>query len=122
MATGIVRAHFIRVAPRKLRLVADSIRGKKVAEARAILQYMPKAAAPVLKKVLESAVANAEHEATETRRRIDTDEMYVTKLLIDGAFMLKRVQPRARGRRCLIRRRTSHITLEISDVVGASRS
>lgn len=115
MAEAVARARFVRASPRKLRLVADLIRGRKVVEAREILDYTPKAAAPMLKKVLESAVANAENKAAEARQRVDTDEMVVKQVLVDGAFVLKRVQPRARGRRCLIRKRTSHIYVMIGD-------
>ena len=77
MAEAVARARFLRVAPRKMRLVADLIRGRKVAEARDILDYTSKAGAPVLRKILDSAVANAESKAAETRQRIDTDEFVV---------------------------------------------
>jgi large subunit ribosomal protein L22 len=115
MAEAIAKARFLRVAPRKMRLVADLIRGLKVQDAREILQYTRRGAAPVLRKVLESAVANAEHAAAEQRERIDTDEMVVHELLVDEGFTIKRAQPRARGRRCMIRKRTSHVALRIRD-------
>jgi large subunit ribosomal protein L22 len=115
MAEAIARIKHVRMSPRKVRLVADLIRGKRVADARDILAYTPKAASPMLRKLLLSAVANAESRAAETRERIDTDEMVVSKLLVDGGMTWKRVQPRARGRRCLIRKRTSHVQLVISE-------
>lgn len=118
MAEAIARGKFLRVAPRKMRLVADLIRGRKVAEARDILDYTPKAGAPLLRKILDSAVANAESKAAETRQRIDTDEYVISELLIDGGLTIKRVQPRARGRRNLIRKRTSHVRLVIAENQG----
>ena len=115
MAQALARAGYIRIAPRKMRLVADLIRGRRVAEARDILGFTRKGAAPVLKKLLDSAVANAESKAAETRERIDADEMVISELLVDGGFTIKRVQPRARGRRCLIRKRTSRVQMVITD-------
>jgi len=115
MAEAKARAQYIRVSPRKMRLVADLIRGRKVADARDILDFTVKGAAPVLKKVLDSAVANAESKAAETRDRVDTDEMVISRLLVDSSWTFKRVQPRARARRCLIRKRLSQVELVISD-------
>lgn len=115
MAEATARAKFIRIAPRKVRLVADLIRGRKVAEARDILRYTVKGAAPVLGKLLASAVANAESKAAETRERIDTDEMRVASVLVDGGPTLRRFQPATRGRAVRIRKRTSHIQLVIAD-------
>ncbi len=116
MAEAVARARSLRVAPRKMGLVAELVRGRTVKEAREILQFTQKAAAPKLRKVLESAVANAESKAAEHRQRIDTDEMVVTQLLVGPGFTMKRMQPRARSRRCMIRKRTSHVDLVISDI------
>lgn len=115
MAEATAKAKFIRIAPRKVRLVADMVRGQKVAMARDVLSVTPRGAAPILKKLLDSAVANAESRAAENRERIDSDEMVISELLVDGGLTIKRVQPRARGRRCLIRKRTSNVQLRISD-------
>lgn len=115
MAQAIASVRMVRVAPRKARYVADLIRGKKVAEARDILLFTPKAASPVIRKVLESAVANAENRAAENRERIDTDEMIVSKILVNEGMTIKRFQPAPRGRALMIRKRTSHIELVISD-------
>ena len=103
------------IPPRKARLVADLIRGKKVAEAKEILFYTSSASAPIIRKVLESAVANAENTAAEARDRVDTDEMIVTEIQVNGARTLKRFLPTARGRATARRKRSSHIQLVISD-------
>jgi large subunit ribosomal protein L22 len=115
MAEAMARARFIRIAPRKVRLVADLIRGKKVEEARDALAFTVKGAAPVLAKLLDSAVANAESKAAETRERIDTDEMVITKVLVNEGPTMKRLHFQPRGRAVRVRKRMSHIELVISD-------
>lgn len=115
MAQAIASARTVRVAPRKARYVADLIRGKKVSEARDILLFTTKVASPIIRKVLESAVANAENKAAETRERIDTDEMVVKEIMVNEGFTIKRYQSAPRGRAMVIRKRTSHIELVISD-------
>ncbi len=118
MATSTARLRFLAMAPRKVRLVADLIRGKKVTDARDLLHATVKGAAPVVGKLLDSAVANAESLAAETRERINTDDMIVQRINVDGGATGRRFQPRARGRASRIRKRTSHITLVISDSQG----
>jgi large subunit ribosomal protein L22 len=113
MAEAIARARHIRIAPRKVRLVADLIRGKKVHEARDILTFTPKGSAPVIRKVLDAAVANAESKASETRERIDTDEMVVSEIMVDEGRTARRYQPQPRGRATRIRKRSSHVMLTI---------
>jgi len=115
MATAKASAKHVGVPPRKARLVADLIRGKKVAEAREILLYTPRASSPIIRKVLESAVANAENTAAEARERVDTDDMIVSRIEIGPGRTLKRFQPAARGRATPRRKRSSHIALVISD-------
>lgn len=115
MAESVARAKHIRVSPRKLRLVADLVRGKKVSQARDILAVMPQKGAPIIKSVLTSAVANAESKAAETNRRIDADEMVITKILVDEGVTMKRGRTAPRSRFVRIRKRTSHIHLEISE-------
>lgn len=115
MAKAVARARYVRIAPRKVRLVADQVRGKTVEEARNTLRYTQKAAAPILAKVLDAAVANAEQAATERRERIDTDEMVIQRLTVDGGPMTTRYRPQPRGRATRIRKRSSHVELWISD-------
>ena len=115
MATAKSSVKGVGIPPRKARLVADLIRGKKVAEAREILFYTTRVSAPVIRKILESAVANAENTAAEARERIDTDEMVITNIQVNCGRTLKRFMPVARGRATPRRKRSSHIQLVISD-------
>ncbi len=115
MAESVAQAKFVRMSARKVRLVADLIRGRKVSEARDILAVQVKAGGPLVGKVLASAVANAESKAAETRKRINTDDMVVTKVLVDGGPTMRRSGSASRGRRVMIRKRTSHIRVEIAD-------
>ncbi len=100
---------FVRVAPRKARLVIDLIRGKNAAEALTILKFTPRHAAKVIEKVLKSAVANAAQKEMG-----DVDDLWVSRALVDGGPVMKRMEPRAMGRANIIRKRTSHITLILS--------
>jgi len=113
MAESKTRARFLRIAPRKVRLVADLIRGKRVAEARTILDFTVKRSAPMLRKLLDSAVANVENAAKERRERVDTDEMVVTDLYVDGGPSIKRFAQQPRGRATRLRKRMSHVTIAI---------
>jgi large subunit ribosomal protein L22 len=109
-------ARYIRVSPRKARLVADLVRGKTVAEALAILQYSPQIAARHIEKVLRSAVANAEHN----HQVRGLDDLRVNAV-IDGGPSLKRIQPRAMGRAFWIRHRLAHITVALAEA-GPARA
>lgn len=100
---------YVRVAPRKARLVVDLIRGKNAEEALTILKFTPRHAAKVIEKVLKSAVANAAQKEMG-----DVDTLWVSRALVDGGPVMKRMQPRAMGRANIIRKRTSHITLILS--------
>ena len=115
MATAVARVKHIRISPRKVRLVADLIRGKKVSDARDILFFTSKGSAPIVRKALDSAIANAEHLAAEKNERLDTDEMFVKTIRVDEAPTLKRFRPRARGSASPIRKRSSKLELIISD-------
>jgi len=99
-----------RISPQKCRLVADAIRGKTVASALQILSFMPKKGAQVVRKVLESAVANAEHN-----HAADIDELKVSTVFVDEAPRLRRFRARAKGRGARILKRNSHITVQVAD-------
>ncbi|HNR32088.1 MAG TPA: 50S ribosomal protein L22 [Candidatus Hydrogenedentes bacterium] len=114
MATAVAHAKNLSIAPRKVRLVADLIRGKKVPEARAILEYTLKRSALPLRKLLDSAVANAENAAAEKHDRLDTDEMVVALITVDQGLTLKRWRAMPRGRGVRIRKRRSHVSIRIS--------
>ncbi len=102
------RAHVrhVRIAPRKVRIVVDLIRGKDIRDARAILRHTPKRASVVVAKLLDSAVANAEHN-----HDMDPKELYVHAVWVDGGPILKRIHPRSRGQAFSIYKRTSHISV-----------
>ena len=100
-----------RISPRKVRLVVDMIRGKTVQDALDQLRYTNKRSAPVIYKMINSAVSNAKAAAT-----VDLDRMIVSKVCVDDGPTFKRFLPRAQGRATPIRKRTSHITLEVSEV------
>lgn len=100
----------IHTSPKKLRLVADAIRGKKVDEALAMLQFMEKGGAPTILKLLKSAIANA-----GANHELRADDLYVAKITIDGAATMKRFMARARGRAARIRCRTSHAKIVLRE-------
>jgi large subunit ribosomal protein L22 len=99
-----------RISAQKARLVADQIRGKSVAEALDILAFSPKKGAELVKKVLESAIANAEHNDGA-----EIEELRVSAIFVDEAMTMKRIKPRAKGRADRIFKRNSHITVKVSD-------
>ena len=103
-------ARQIRISPQKARLVADLVRGKDVGTAINTLRFMPKKGARILRKVIESALANASQNEA-----IDVDTLYVKTIFIDGGPMLKRIMPRAQGRANRILKRTSHITVVLDE-------
>lgn len=100
----------VRIAPRKVRLVVDLIRGKQVGEAVAILNHTPKAASPIVEKLLKSAIANAEHNY-----EMDANNLVVAQVFVDEGPTMKRFRPRAQGRASAINKRTSHITIVLSE-------
>lgn len=103
-------AKFVRIAPRKVRVVIDLIRGKNVGEAFAILKFTPKIGAQVIEKVLKSAVANAENNFN-----MDVDRLYISAAYVDQGPTMKRVHPRSRGQAFKILKRTSHITVVVEE-------
>ena len=106
------RAHLkhARIAPRKVKIVCDLIRGKDIVTARGILKQTPKAACEYLLKLLDSVVANAENN-----HEMDTQNLYVSEVFACPGPILKRIQPRAHGRAYRINKRTSHITITLKE-------
>lgn len=99
-----------QLSAQKARLVADQIRGKHVEEALDILAFSPKKGAAIVKKVLESAIANAEHN-----EGADVDELSISTIFVDEGLTMKRIKPRAKGRADRILKRTCHITVKVAD-------
>lgn len=99
-----------RISAQKARLVADQIRGKKVDEALNLLTFSGKKAADLIKKVLESAIANAEHN-----EGADVDDLRVSTVFVNEGRSMKRIKPRAKGRADRITKRTCHITVKVAD-------
>jgi len=104
------KLRFVRVGPRKARLVADLIRGKGSEEALNILRFTKKGAAKIVIKVLKSAVANATQ-----KKGIDVDRLFVKRITVDEGPMMKRFMPRALGRATMIRKKTSHIQIILDE-------
>jgi large subunit ribosomal protein L22 len=100
----------LRMAPRKVRLVADLVRGKRVEEALKTLRFTAKAASFPIKKLIESAVANAENN-----HGLDIDTLWVREIRVDEGPTLKRFRPRAQGRAFRIRKRTSHVSVVLAE-------
>lgn len=103
-------AKYIRITPRKIRIVMNLIRGKNIVEAFAILKFTPKVGADVIEKVLGSAVANAEHNFD-----MNVDKLYVAEAYVDQGPTLKRIHPRSRGQAFKILKRSSHVTVVVKE-------
>jgi large subunit ribosomal protein L22 len=108
-------AKWVRISPRKARLVVDHIRGRSVPEARTVLAFTTRAAAREIEKVLRSAVANA-----EANHGLVGDRLVVSGAHVDDGLIIKRWKPRARGRVARIRKRTCHITIKLAPMNGAA--
>lgn len=104
------QSKMVRISSRKVKLVIDLVRGKDVGEAIAILRLTPKAASPVVEKLIKSAVANAEHNYN-----MDIDNLFVKEIFVGEGPTLKRFRPRAQGRATAIMKRTSHITAVVAE-------
>lgn len=104
-------ARFVRISARKARLLMDEVRGKRVGDARLMLAYAPQKGAGILKKVIDSAVANAEHN-----NHCDVDALYIKRIYGNEGPTLKRWRPRAQGRATRIRKRTSHLTVILDEI------
>lgn len=105
------KLRYLRIAPRKVRLVTDLIRGKRVSEALTLLEFLPKRAAPVLVKLLKQAIANASHNF-----QLSESNLYISKVFVDEGPKLKRWRPRARGQASEIQKKTSHVTLVLNEI------
>ncbi|MDR3157273.1 MAG: 50S ribosomal protein L22 [Lactobacillales bacterium] len=103
-------AKTVRISPRKTRLVIDLVRGKHIADALAILKFTPNKAATVIEKVLNSAIANAENNFD-----LDKESLYVSKAYVNEGATMKRFRPRAKGSASPINKRTSHVTIVVSE-------
>jgi len=109
------QAKYVRMSPRKARLVAEHIRGRSVPEARAVLAFTSREAAGEIEKVLQSAVSNA-----EANHGIAEDRLYISAAYVDGGPVMKRWRARARGRVARIRKRTCHITVLLAELPQAA--
>lgn len=114
MAEASAVLRFVRMAPRKMRLVIDLIRGRHVPDALTVLKYLPRAAAPVLEKLLLSAVANAGQKELG-----DPESLKIVRAYVDGGPVLKRFQARSMGRANPIHKRTSHVTIVVASTNGS---
>jgi large subunit ribosomal protein L22 len=108
---ALAKTRFVRISPRKTRLVVDLVRGRDVNEAYAILRSTPKRAARLVEKTLKSAVANAIDRDKD--KELDVDDLVVIRAMVDQGPTMKRYMPRAMGRAARIRHRTSHITIVV---------
>jgi len=104
-------ARYVRIAPRKARLIADQVRGLHIEKARALLQFSPRGAAQDIHKLIDSAAANAENN-----HDLVADEMRISSITVDEGPTLKRYRPRAQGRATPIHKRTSHINVALTPV------
>ena len=105
-----------RISARKVRLIADMIRGKFADEALDILRYQPERGARMLEKVLKSAIGNAQDPDQNPGKSIKAEELIVTDARVDGGPMFKRIRPMSRGQAFMVLRRTSHITIELEEL------
>lgn len=112
----IAKHRFARISPRKVRPVADLVRGKFVDDALDILRYQPHRGARMLEKVIQSALANAQDPEQNPGRMADAGRLLLAEIRIDGGPMFKRFMPRARGMACMIKKRMSHITVTVSEL------
>ena len=105
------KLRYVRVSAQKARLVANMVRGKDVEEAIEVLSFTHKKSAPIIRKLVESAVANAESKNSASGTEIDVDDLFVEVITVDAGPSLRRFRPRARGRANKILKKTSHITV-----------
>ena len=104
-----------RVSPQKARLVADLVRGKDVSQAIEMLQFSKKKSAGMIRKLIVSAIANAEHKAERDNVNLDIDDLVIKEIFVDQGPTLRRFRPRARGMATRIQKKTSHITVVLDE-------
>ncbi len=112
----LARHRFARISPRKVRPLAKLVRGKFVDEALDILKYQPHRGARLLEKVIGSAMANAQDPDQNPGRIVNMQELFIKQIRVDGGPMFKRVRPRARGMAFMIKKRMSHIEVEVAQL------
>ncbi len=110
--TAEATLRYARISARKVKIVADLIRGKDVAEALAIVKFTPKASSEIIEKLLKSAIANAENNHS-----MDSKKLYIAEICANQGPTLKRIRPAAKGSAVRIRKRTSHITIVLKERV-----
>ena len=115
------QARFVRVTPQKARSVVNVIRGKRALDAVDVLRFAPQGAAEPVRKLVESAIANAQYLADQAGERFDAEDLYVQAIYADEGPTMKRIQPRAQGRANRILKRTSHITVVVGAEVAARK-
>ena len=117
------QARFVRVTPQKARRIVDVVRGKRAEEAVSVLRFAPQAAAETVRKVVESAIANARVKADQAGEAFDESRLVVVEAYVDEGPTLKRFRPRAQGRASRILKRTSHITVIVgeAETTGAAK-
>ena len=115
MAFSSTHRH-VRISARKVRPLADMIRGKFADEALNLLKYQPQRGAAILYKVLRSAVGNAQDPEQNKGRSISVDQLVVTDARVDGGPMFKRIRPRARGMAFMVLRRTAHVSITVEEI------
>ena len=115
------QARFVRVTPQKARRVVNVIRGRRALDAVDVLRFAPQGAAEPVRKLVESAIANAQYLADQAGERFDAEDLYIQAIYADEGPTMKRIQPRAQGRANQILKRTSHITVVVGDEVAARK-
>jgi large subunit ribosomal protein L22 len=118
MPEAVAKLRYVRMSPRKTRVLVDLIRGCPVNQALALLKFTPRVAAKTVEKVLLSAIANAQQAGKEIG---DVDTLRVSRAVVDGGPTLKRFQPRAQGRAFSIHKRTSHITIAVAPIEAETK-
>ncbi|RAX20277.1 MULTISPECIES: 50S ribosomal protein L22 [unclassified Actinomyces] len=109
------QAKYVRCTPMKARRIVDQVRGKRAVDAVGVLRFAPQSAAVPVRKVIESAIANARYKAERDGERFNENDLFITEVYADEGPTLKRFRPRAQGRAARILKRTSHITVVVGD-------